>query len=492
MLGYQSLVAVVASVSVAQAGLSQFPVVDGVIGGIPNVSVTESSSDLETTSIAGVQASAVEGGLRYVENSGVCETADGVYQASGYGDIAANSSIWFWFFESRNNKDDAPLTLWFNGGPGSSSMVGLFQENGPCRINNESTDVFLNKYSWNNNSHIMFIDQPIGVGFSTGPTQVGTSFEAAADVWKFMQIFFKNETFAYLQEKPLAIWTESYGGHYGPTFAAYFLQQNAKIDAGEIEGLKLNLQVLGVGDGMTDPLNQYEYYSVYAKENPYHQLVDDSTIEFMNESWSQSGGCKDQITQCYESGNASVCSKAQSFCNGNVLGPGSGDWDVYYVLDQDPSIYPPDFGNWLSTVQDTIGAEKDWVMTNYDVYSNFAATGDWMLNSADEVASVVDSGIRTFIFCGDADYILNYPGIENWVELMNSTVQEEYSQQEFANYTVNGTVAGLYKQAKNLSYMRVFGAGHEVPAYTWEDLEHGQAAFQFFSDIMAGTGLVST
>lgn len=33
----------------------------------------------------------------------------------------------FWFFEARENPEMASLSLWFNGGPGSSSMVGLFQ-----------------------------------------------------------------------------------------------------------------------------------------------------------------------------------------------------------------------------------------------------------------------------------------------------------------------------------------------------------------------------
>jgi carboxypeptidase C (cathepsin A) len=39
-----------------------------------------------------------------------------VYQASGYGEIAQNQSMFFWFFEARENPDNAPLTLWLNGG----------------------------------------------------------------------------------------------------------------------------------------------------------------------------------------------------------------------------------------------------------------------------------------------------------------------------------------------------------------------------------------
>ncbi|KAG5725635.1 hypothetical protein E4T56_gene1747, partial [Termitomyces sp. T112] len=122
----------------------QVPVVDGVLGGVPKPSslkphVLEQASTAATT----------PGALRVTENSGVCETTPGVYQASGYGDLTANESIWFWFFAARNNSDKAPLALWFNGGPGSSSMVGLFQELGPCRIKNDSSTVSLNPFSWN-------------------------------------------------------------------------------------------------------------------------------------------------------------------------------------------------------------------------------------------------------------------------------------------------------------------------------------------------------
>jgi carboxypeptidase D len=67
--------------------------------------------------------------IRYKEpgEEGVCETTPGVKSYSGYIDLDATSHTFFWFFEARNNPTEAPVTLWLNGGPGSDSMIGLFQ-----------------------------------------------------------------------------------------------------------------------------------------------------------------------------------------------------------------------------------------------------------------------------------------------------------------------------------------------------------------------------
>lgn len=59
---------------------------------------------------------------------------------------------------------------------------------------------------------MLYIDQPVGVGFSYGNEDVGTSEAAAADVWTFMQIFLKDSRFSKYANTSLAIWTESYGG----------------------------------------------------------------------------------------------------------------------------------------------------------------------------------------------------------------------------------------------------------------------------------------
>ena len=112
--------------------------------------------------------------VRYKEvPPGICEQRDDIKSISGYVDVSADEHIFFWFFEARNaDPTTAPLTTWINGGPGASSMIGLFQEMGPCSIDGDGS-VVNNAYSWTNNSNLLFIDQPVQTGFSYSTTTPG-------------------------------------------------------------------------------------------------------------------------------------------------------------------------------------------------------------------------------------------------------------------------------------------------------------------------------
>ena len=117
----------------------------------------------------------------------LCETTPGVKSYSGYVHLPPNSinetgetqpypiNTFFWFVEARNgNTHRAPLSIWLNGGPGGSSLMGMLAENGPCWINADGNSSRLNEWAWNREVNILFIDQPVQVGFSYDALYNGT------------------------------------------------------------------------------------------------------------------------------------------------------------------------------------------------------------------------------------------------------------------------------------------------------------------------------
>ena len=94
--------------------------------------------------------------------------------------------------------------------------------------------------------------------------------------------------------------------------------------------------------------------------------------------------------------------------------------------------------------------------------------------------------------------VTNLLSLITQLEALNSTLQSDFNGQDLQAWTVNGVEAGKYKQVgdpsggNSLGYVRIYGAGHEVPAYKWDSLEVGQAALQMFSQVMGGKGLTST
>lgn len=83
----------------------------------------------------------------------------------GFIQINKESDLFYLHFESRSNPSTDPLILWLNGGPGCSSLLGLFEELGPYKVRDDAT-LESNPFSWNSNANIVFVDQPVGTGLS--------------------------------------------------------------------------------------------------------------------------------------------------------------------------------------------------------------------------------------------------------------------------------------------------------------------------------------
>ena len=97
---------------------------------------------------------------------------------SGYIDIEGTSKkIHYLFFEAQNKDPEAPVLIWFNGGPGCSSMLGFMQENGPYKLESGGTKFHPSDYSWNRETNVLYIEQPAGVGYSYCEGEKDCSFD---------------------------------------------------------------------------------------------------------------------------------------------------------------------------------------------------------------------------------------------------------------------------------------------------------------------------
>ncbi|KAJ2866622.1 hypothetical protein GGH94_001429 [Coemansia aciculifera] len=168
-----------------------------------------------------------------VKSPNLCDT--NVTQYTGYLDTAEDKHFFFWFFEARNQAKtgDTPVILWTNGGPGCSSLVGVLMELGPCRVNKGGAGTSHNPYGWNENAHVIFIDQPLNTGFSYGQ-RVDNSYDAGKDVNVFLRMFY--HLFPKYASSQLHVFGESYAGHYVPAIGKAIHETNQVLAKKRQEG----------------------------------------------------------------------------------------------------------------------------------------------------------------------------------------------------------------------------------------------------------------
>ncbi|OCL06842.1 alpha/beta-hydrolase [Glonium stellatum] len=358
--------------------------------------------------------------LEFVTNSGICETTPGVNQYSGYLSVGTGMNMWFWyyqrnpkcrmilnivrFFEARNNPTTAPLATWFNGGPGCSSMIGLFQENGPCHFVGGASTPSLNPYSFNEYANTLYVDQPIGVGFSYGTDSVTSTATAAPYVWKLLQAFYTQ--FPQYENRDFGIFTESYGGHYGPEFAHYIQQQNSAIDANTTTGQKINLVALGINNGWIDGVIQEKAYVQFSYNNTYKPLISQSNYDTYMATYSRA--CLPASQACMSTGTDDDCSNANRRCYNDIEGPltGAANFNVYDIRQPSNDPNPPEtYVQYLQSaaVVKAIGAKSTYQECPDAPYNKFTPSGDGARSFLSTLGAVVSTGLTTLIWAGDAE-----------------------------------------------------------------------------------------
>lgn len=366
-------------------------------------------------------------------------------------------SVTLGFFESRNDPKNDPVVLWLNGGPGCSSLTGLFFELGPSSITDE-VKVKFNPSAWNSNASVIFLDQPVNVGYSYSSNSVSDTGAAGKDVYALLTLFFQQ--FPQYAKQDFHIAGESYAGHYIPVFTSEILSHKNR---------NINLKSVLIGNGLTDPYTQYPHYRPMAcGEGGYDSVLSESQCQSMDNALPR---CQSMIKSCYDSKGFFSCVPASIYCNNQILGTyqqsGRNPYDVRIDCEGGSLCYPglSNIDSYLNKqdVMEALGVETvgSYESCNFDINRNFLFNGDWMQPFHLLVPGILEQ-IPVLIYAGDADFICNWLGNEAWSNELEWPGHKSFKSTKLSPLKADGEEYGKVKSSGNFTFMQIYGAGHMV------------------------------
>ncbi|KAJ7039865.1 carboxypeptidase C [Mycena alexandri] len=412
----------------------------------------------------------------------LCEPS--VKQYSGYFNVAKDKHMFFWFFESRSSPSTDPLVLWMNGGPGDSSANGLLFELGPCSIADEGRTTAFNPHSWTNNANVIFLDQPVDVGFSyadPGASVKGCA-EAAKDVYAFLQLFL--ERFPEYSKLPFHVAGESFGGIYVPNVASVIWRENQALALSpNPRSKKIELASVILANGITDPYIQIPSIVDYVCDGPY-SIYDDPQGPECTKLRSSVSTCKLLIRICNLYTTELSCGHASRYCRSRLFEPTMKSDLNWYDLrkkcnaaDRPEHCYrrTPWVETWMNNpkVKAALGVdpERSFQSFNMDMNRDFNMRGEGVHNAAKLLPELINGGVRLLVYAGKADMMANYMGNERWVESLETKFKSQFAAAEGKPWSVPGAkeIAGQVRSAGggegtggNVTFVVVFEAGHMV------------------------------
>ncbi|KAJ3673405.1 hypothetical protein LUZ60_006779 [Juncus effusus] len=401
----------------------------------------------------------------------------------GYVQVRPKAHMFWWYYKSPAQTESMPLptVLWLQGGPGASGVgIGNFLEIGPLDLNLKPRNS-----TWLQLCNLLFVDNPVGTGFSyveNTSLLVKTDEEAASDLTTLLkEIYNKNLT---MQESPLYIFAESYGGKYTVTLGLSIMDS--------IKSGNLNLKFGGVaiGDSWISPEDFVFSWGPL--------LLDVSRLD--SNGAAQSNSLAEKIKD--EIATKQFDNATNSWGELEVLiTSSSNSVDFYNFLldsDMDPlgttvstnnnnelnlGLSMKSYGSYLRTKATTNpetltdlmnGAIREklkiipknvrWEEQSNDVFS--ALSSDFMKPRIDEVDKLISLGVNVTVYSGQLDIICATKGTEAWVQKLKWDGLKKFTSLKREPLYCNGkdgSTKGFYRSFKNFHFYWVLHAGHFVP-----------------------------
>ncbi|XP_059171068.1 probable serine carboxypeptidase CPVL [Physella acuta] len=358
-------------------------------------------------------------------------------------DEKLGNHLFFWFFPSTSEAE-SPLVVWLNGGPGNPSTLGLFYENGPICLTRDWYE--RSNISWTQTMSMLYIDNPVGVGFSYSDSgSAGYRIDQdgySKDLYEFIEQFYI--LFPEYQKRELYIGGKSYAGKYVPAFAHYL---HLEIEAG-----RSNLPLTGIylGGPFFDPYEQglaiSDYLlavgSISRKEANQHKIV-------INEIFDE-----------FEHNRLNARDFGDFFYRLFILNTDRFALDNYYSGEY------PKYESLIEVVNSTYVRNRVHVenatFSFWDSEFRNQMVTDLLTSTKPKLAELVEK-YKVLIYTGDFDALISPAMIDAALLSMKWSRQEEYNNATRSVWLGDdGALSGFYSRTGNLCQVVIKGAGHSA------------------------------
>ncbi|KAG2707868.1 hypothetical protein I3760_05G165900 [Carya illinoinensis] len=392
-------------------------------------------------------------------------------------------ALFYWFFEATDKPEGKPVLLWLNGGPGCSSIgFGEAGELGPFFPENGSKPKLkFNPYSWNTAANLLFVESPVGVGFSYTNTssdinELGDTV-TAKDSYTFLLNWFRR--FPQFKSHEFYIAGESYAGHYVPQLSELVFEGNKKASKQNYINFKGFMIGNAAIDDETDQTGMIDYAWDHAviSDRLYHEIK--SKCNFSQEN--SSIDCDKAMEEYYQVyniidmyslytptcvGNNSSNITRQQYPSIHGISPHHfSKFDGWYKMIRSRAGYDPCSQTYATEyfnrqdVQEALHANVTKIPYPW-IHCSLTITlwKDAPTSILPTIKKLVDGGLRIWIYSGDTDGRVPVTSTRYALRKLGLRVLEDwtpwYNNQQVGGWTV------VYD---GIMFVTIRGAGHEVP-----------------------------
>ncbi|XP_026408231.1 serine carboxypeptidase-like 34 [Papaver somniferum] len=393
-------------------------------------------------------------------------------------DEGHGKALFYWFFEAFEKPKEKPLVLWLNGGPGCSSIgYGEAEELGPFLTQKGKPELKFNDYSWNKEANLLFLESPVGVGFSYTNTSadiktLGDSV-TAKDSYTFLLKWF--ERFPHFKSHDFFLAGESYAGHYVPQLAERIFDANKKASKKDY----INFKGFIIGNALLDDATDQKGMIDYAWD---HAVISDRVYNDIKKTcnFSQSpvsNECDTNLNKYFDVYDLidMYSLYAPSCVNGTstkrqlrkIEGIAPQAFAKFAGWHKRPAGYDPCLSSYSTVyfnrpdVQKALHANVTKIPYPWTHCSdNITFWNDAPASTLPIIKKLVQGGLRIWVYSGDTDGRIPVTSTRLSLNKLGLKIKEEwtpwYTHKEVGGWTI------IYD---GLTFVTIRGAGHQVPTF---------------------------